>query len=211
MKRVIIIFLTALFPIISISAKDSKTNEKEARELFNKIYDLVFGEQGSSLSYSVNIIGLYKTSGTIMYKGNKVHYKESRYSAWEDGITAYMVDAKKKTVDIYDHNDDKKDEYLSKFKYDVNNFIFNYKTEGNHYIITAKIKDSSFFGIREVKAKIIKSNLHPVSMTIKLAIFSTTVKISNFKSGNIDDSNFTFPKKDFTKYKFTDHRKSSQK
>lgn len=204
------IFLSVLLflPAVFCEAKEGDAqNAKEAKVLFNKIYDMVFGAKGSSLTYSVNIIGLYKTSGNIQYKGKKVHYEESRYSAWEDGVTAYMVDKKKKVVGIYRYDDDNKDEYLSKFKYDVNDFTFSYTTDGQYYNIKAKLKNHSMFGIREVVAKVYKSNLHPVSMTIKLAIFRTTVQISNFKAGNIADSNFVFPKDKFKGYTYEDHRK----
>lgn len=181
--------------------------DAKAKELFDKVYNLVFGKQGSSLSYKVNIIGLYKTEGKIVYKGKKVHYTEKRYMAWEDGVTAYMVDKKKREVKIYQHDDDEKDKYLSNFKYDVNNFDFSYTTEGDYYLITAKVRNSSFFGIKWVTAKVRKSNLYPVSMTIKLAMIRTTVEISNFRSGGIADSNFIFPKQQFKDYKFIDNRK----
>lgn len=188
--------------VFAANAQDAK-----AKELFNKVYDLVFGSQGSALSYKVNIIGLYKTEGTIVYKGKKVHYSEKRFSAWEDGITAYMVDKKKQEVNIYHHDDDDKDKYLSKFKYDVNNFDFSYTTQGDYYLITAKVRNSSFFGIKWVMAKVRKSNLYPVSMTIKLAMIKTTVEITSFRSGGIADSNFIFPKQRFKDYKMIDHRK----
>lgn len=188
--------------LLAANAQDMK-----AKELFNKVYDLVFGPQGSALSYKVNIIGLYKTEGTIVYKGKKVHYSEKRYSAWEDGRTAYMVDKKKQEVNIYQHDDDDKDKYLSKFKYDVNNFDFSYTTQGDYYLITAKVRNSSFFGIKWVTAKVRKSNLYPVSMTIKLAMIKTTVEITSFRSGGIADSNFIFPKQRFKDYKMIDHRK----
>ena len=193
---------------LSIQAKNdnSSANAVEAKELFNKVYDLVFGKQGSALSYKVNIVGLYKTEGSIVYKGNKVRYLESRYCAWEDGVTAYMVDKKKKQVNIYRHDDDNKDKYLAKFKYDVKNFDFSYKTEGDYYLITAKVRNSSMFGIKSVTAKVYKSNLHPVSMTIKLAFIRTTVQISDFRAGKIADSNFVFPKDKFSDYEIIDHR-----
>lgn len=181
-------------------------HEQEAKELFRKVYEKVFGAQGSQLSYAVNIIGLYKTEGDIIYKNKKVQYQEKRYAAWEDGETAYMVDKKKKTVNIYKANDDRKDEYLSKFKYDVNDFDFSYQTKGEYYIITAKIRDKQFFGIREVQGTVLRKNLHPVSLMIRLSIFSTTVQISNFKSGGIDDDCFVFPHEKFKDYTFTDHR-----
>ena len=155
---------------------------------------------------SGNIIGLYKTEGNIVYKGKKLHYSEARYMAWEDGITAYMVDKKKQQVNIYRFDDDNKDKYLSKFKYDVKNFDYSYVTEGDFYLVTAKVKNPSLFGIRSVTAKVRKDNLHPVSLTIKLALLRTTVQISNFRSGKIADSNFVFPKEKFKGYQFIDHR-----
>lgn len=200
-------FVIVCLACASAQAKTTETSNPNAKELFNKIYNKVFGPQGSSLSYKVNIIGLYKTEGTIAYKEKKVHYAESRYMAWEDGVTANMVDKKKKEVNIYDYDDDEKDEYLSKFKYDVNNYDFSYTTEGDYYLVTAKVRDASFFGIRWIRAKVHKHNLHPVSLTIKLAFIRTTVQISNFKSGGIDDSTFDFPRNKFKEYKFVDHRK----
>lgn len=196
------------FPFCSMQAKESDAdNAKEAKVLFNKIYDMVFGDKGSSLTYSVNIIGLYKTQGKIIYKGKKLRYSEARYSAWEDGVTAYMVDRKKHKVKIYDFDDDAKDEYLSKFKYDVNKFDFSYHIDGDDYIISAKLREHSFFGISKVVARVDKKSLYPQSLTIHLALLKTTVKISNFKAGGITDETFVFPKSRFQSYTFEDHRK----
>lgn len=206
-NRLIVALLCFVCMAMPQQALSANVQDARAKELFNKVYQLVFGPQGSALSYKVNIIGLYKTEGNIVYKGKKVHYSEKRYSAWEDGVTAYMVDKKKQEVNIYHHDDDDKDKYLSKFKYDVNNFDFSYTTQGDYYLITAKVRNSSFFGIKWVMAKVHKDNLHPVSMTIKLAMIKTTVEITNFKSGGIADSNFTFPKQRFKNYKMIEHRK----
>lgn len=206
-KSILLTLFVSVF-CLPLLAKDnsSASNAKEAKVLFDKVYNLVFGPQGSALLYKVNIIGLYKTEGSIVYKGNKLRYIEARYCAWEDGVTAYMVDKKKHQVNICRHDDDNKDKYLAKFKYDVNNFNFSYKTEGDYYLVTAKVKNSSLFGIKSVTAKVRKSNLYPVSMTIKLAFIRTTVLIDNFRSGKIADSNFIFPKEQFKDYEFIDHR-----
>ena len=206
-KTIIIsLFLFALCLPLGAAENSSLASDATAKELFNKVYNLVFGPQGSALSYKVNIIGIYKPEGNIVYKGKKLHYAEARYMAWEDGITAYMVDKKKRQVNIYRYDDDNKDKYLSKFKYDVNNFDFSYEKDGDYYLITAKVKNASFFGIRSVTARVYKTNLHPVSLTIKLSFFRTTVQVSNFRSGKIADSNFVFPKDRFKDYEFIDHR-----
>lgn len=189
--------------------KTDAANAREARQLFDRIYNMVFGPEGSSLTYSVNIIGVYKTQGNIVYKGKKLHYMEKRYAAWEDGTTAYMVDKKKRQVGIYRVDDDKKDAYLSKFKYDINNFDFSYKVKGEYYEVTAWVRNASFFGIRHVTALVRRSNLYPVSLRIKLSIFSTEVQITDFKPGGISDKAFTFPRSRYADYKFVDHREKN--
>lgn len=204
LKFIILTVLCTFFSLGSF-AKDT-TNSKEAQELFTKVYNMVYGEQGSTLTYDVNIIGIYKTSGTIFQKGKKFQYQEERHSSWQDGVTAYMVDHKKKTVNIYSFNDEKKDAYLSKFKFSASDYTFSYTTEGDYYLISAKVKKSSFFGIKELVAKVNKKSLHPASLSIKLGFMRTTVKISNFRSGNISDSQFVFPRSKFNGYAFTDHR-----
>lgn len=208
MKRYIQFLLLVLFALTVFPVQTLAAEQKDAKELFNNIYNKVFGDEGSSFSYDVNIIGLYKTKGSIIYKGTKIQYTESRYLAWEDGVTAYMVDKKKKEVRIYNHTDEEKDNMLSKFKYDVNNFDFSYREEGSYYLVMAKVRNAKFFGIRYVEAKVDKKTLYPVSLTIKLAILKTTVYISDFKAGNISDSAFIFPKERFKGYNFVDKRKA---
>lgn len=202
--------LSIIFAITTLSITAKGNNDEKAKELFTKVYDTVFGPKGSSLTYSVNIIGIYKTEGTITYKDKKVKYIEKRYCSWNDGVTAYMVDKKKKQVDIFSANDDDKDEMLAKFKYDVNNYDFSYTTNGDNYHLTAKAKNSGLTGIREVTAVVNKSNYFPKSLKIKVAFISTTVKISNFSTGSISDDVFKFPKKQFSDYEYIDHRKEKK-
>ena len=205
-KFIVSILISFLCLSVQARANASATSDPKAQELFNKVYNMVFGPQGSALSYKVNIIGIYKTEGNIVYKGKKLHYAEARYMAWEDGITAYMVDKKKKLVNIYRFDDDNKDKYLSKFKYDVKNFDYSYEDDGDYYLIMAKVKNAGFFGIKSVTARVYKTNLYPVSLTIKLSFFRTTVQVFGFRSGKIADSNFVFPKEKFKGYEFVDHR-----
>ena len=207
MRKLFMLIMLA-FPLLVMSKTAGAVHRGEdARELFDKVFKMVFGQEGASLSYQVNIVGLYKTQGDVIYKGRKLNYEEKRYAAWEDGHVAYMVDKEKKKVEIRDFNDEKKDKYLSMFKYDVNNFDYSYKDTGEFYELTAKVRNSKFLGIRYVTAMVRKSNLHPVSLYIKLRFVSTTVQISNFHSGGVDDSAFIFPRNRFTDYEYVDHRK----
>ena len=61
MRQIITLLLTFVFPLTLLS-DDLSPNEKQARSIFDKTYQMVFGPQGSTLSYSVNIIGIFKTN-----------------------------------------------------------------------------------------------------------------------------------------------------
>ena len=72
--------------------------------------------------------------------------------------------------------------------------------------MTLDAKDGVSGYIKHVKALIDGRTYAPVSLKIKVALFWTTIKISNFHSGNIGDDIFTFPRQQFAGYKFTDKR-----
>lgn len=63
MIRYYLTLLCMLFTI-GLHAQESP-NSRQARRMFNEAYQKVYGPQGSRLSYSVNIIGIYKAQGTI--------------------------------------------------------------------------------------------------------------------------------------------------
>ena len=110
MLRKYLFLLFAITVALSATADDT-SNAVQARKLFDHTYNMVFGEQGSTLHYSVNLIGIMKVSGTIWYKGKKSRFAESRYLSWCDGVKDFWVDEKKKTVTLYDANSEKKDKY----------------------------------------------------------------------------------------------------
>ena len=60
-------------------------NAKKAKELFESTYQKVYGTEGSRLTYSVNIIGVFKTMGTIYYKNGKERYDEKKLVVWNNG------------------------------------------------------------------------------------------------------------------------------
>lgn len=201
---VLISCFCSLFPS-NLEAQNT-TNATQAQSLFNRTYQMVFGPQGSTLHYDVNIIGIYKTSGDICYKGKKMRYSELRYASWNDGVTAYMVDRKKKKVDIYKANSDKKDKYLNKFKFNIADFEYSWSNAKEGYLLSIKVKHAGLTGIREVRGLIDRKTYYPISIRIKVAFFWTTVKISKFRSGDINDQVFVFPRHLFNAYQFTDNR-----
>jgi hypothetical protein len=206
MKRFFLMCLVLLGMVMAQAQTTAQQNE--ARKTFDKVYNMVFGPQGSTLRYDVNIIGLYKTHGTIWYKGKKQRFSDERVNTWNDGTTAYMVFRKKKTVEIHEANSDKKDKYSGKFKFSLDDFDYSMKTEGSDLLFILKQRKKAKGTIKEVRALVDAKTLAPKFVKIKVALFWAKIKISNFKSGGISDDMFVFPAKNYKEgYKWIDKRK----
>ena len=206
MRRIIIILLSVLCLMPAGAAKKT-TNSIEARRVFDKVYDMVFGPQGCSLHYDVNIISIYKTNGTISYKGKKQRFSDERVDTWNDGVTAYMVYRKKKTIEIHDSSSDKKDKYSGKFKFDVNDFDYSMKNEDGHILLTLKQHKGAKGTIKEAKVTLDPKTLYPTHVKVKVAFIWANISISNFRPGGIQDNIFVFPRNRYgSEYKYVDKR-----
>ena len=139
MRRKIVLLVILALQTVVLCAQQT-ANEKQARRIFNQAYNQVFGEQGATLHYDVNIIGIYKTSGTIWYKGKKQKFVDERVNTWNDGQTAYMAFRKKKEVHIHHANSDKKDKYSGKFKFNLDDFDYSIAEDDGLFLITLKQK-----------------------------------------------------------------------
>ncbi len=205
MRRKIVLLVILALQTVVLCAQQT-ANEKQARRIFNQAYNQVFGEQGATLHYDVNIIGIYKTSGTIWYKGKKQKFVDERVNTWNDGQTAYMAFRKKKEVHIHHANSDKKDKYSGKFKFNLDDFDYSIAEDDGMFLITLKQKKKAKGTIKVVKAWVTKKGYEPVRLRIKVSIIWTTVSISNFKAGGIDDDIFIFPRNQYKDWKFIDKR-----
>lgn len=204
LKRWLAIVITIVMSLTTATAQEN-ANTRQARQIFDKTYNMVFGSQGCNLTYAVNIIGVYKTEGTIWMKGNKQKFIESRYSAWCDGKDFCRVDKKKKTIEIHNPNSAERDKYASKFKFVPDNYTYHITAKDNDFIITLEAK-KGVDGVKHAKIVIDKRTREPKSLKIKVMLFWCTVKISRFHSGIDDDRIFRFPSQDFKGYKVIDKR-----
>lgn len=195
----------ALLPPVSVRAADT-ANARRARQLVDEAYNMVFGAAGASFQYSVNIIGIYKTAGTITMKGKKSRFSEQRYSAWCDGEDYYKVDSKRRTVDVYKADSPKKDKYSGKFTFSLNDFNYKYSERKGEYVVTLEAKPRAPGNIKHAQIVLDKATRAPRRLRIKVLFFWTTIKISSFKAGGINDAVFAFPRAKFSHYKFTDRR-----
>ena len=187
MRNRIILILTLLLSVLNpVLAQDSDmtANERQAKRIFNQAYQQVFGEQGAKLHYDVNIIGIYKTSGTIWFKGKK---------------------KKKKEVEVRSAKNNKQDKYSGKFKFLPENFDYSVANDEEGLMLTLKAKKGAK-GIKEVHALVKRQTYEPIRVRIKISIIWTTIKISDFQSGDITDEMLSFPKEQYKDYKFVDKR-----
>jgi len=196
--------LTLLTVLCSVHAEETP-NSRQARRIFNQAYQQVFGEQGATLHYDVNITGLYKTSGTIWYKGRKSKFEDAKMKSWNDGQVVYIVKRKKKEVEIHDAKNNKSDKYSSKFKFVPENFDYSVSEDPEGLMLTLKAKKGKK-GIKEVRALVERKTYNPIRVRVKIAFIWTTIKISDFKSGDITDAVLRFPREDYRGYKYVDKR-----
>ena len=191
--------------LCSVQAQDTP-NARQARRIFNSAYQQVFGDQGASLHYDVNISGIYRTNGTIWYKGKKSKFVDAKMNSWNDGTTVYKKKKKKKKeVEIHNAKNNKSDKYSSKFKFEPENFDYSISEQPEGYLITLKAKKGAK-GIKEVHALVERKTYNPINVRIKISIIWTTIKISNFHSGGITDEMLRFPKEKYQDYEFVDKR-----
>ena len=203
-NKIILAVVLLLSALTSLQAEDNP-NARQARRIFNQAYQQVFGEQGATLRYDVNIIGIYKTYGTIWYKGKKSKFVDAKMNSWNDGETVYTIKKKKKEVEIHSAKNNKSDKYSSKFKFEPENFDYSIANHEQGLMLTLKAK-KGVKGIKEIHALVKRQSYEPISLRIKIAFIWTTINISNFKSGGITDEMLRFPAEKYKDYKFVDKR-----
>jgi hypothetical protein len=196
--------LSLLSALVPIQAEDTP-NERQAKRIFNQAYQQVFGDQGATLRYDVNITGIYKTWGNIWYKGKKSKFVDAKMNSWNDGTTVYTIKKKRKEVEIHDAKNNKSDKYSSKFKFVPENFTYSIANHEDGLMLTLKAKKGAK-GIKEIHALVKRQTYEPISVRIKISIIWTTIKISNFRSGGITDEMLRFPAEEYKDYKFVDKR-----
>ena len=204
----LIFIITALWTSLGLPAQVKETpNAQQARRMFLETFRMIYGDQGSQLTYNVNIIGIYKTQGTIWTKGKKSKFIDEKYIAWNDDVTYYRLERMKSKIVVYDAHSDERDKYATKFKFSPDNYTYSIKDSKEGYYITLKAK-KNVKGIKEARCLLDKKTRYPISVRIKMGIFHTTIKISNVKVGGISDDLFSFPRDKYpaSKYEYTDNR-----
>ncbi|MBP3214238.1 MAG: hypothetical protein J6M19_05325 [Bacteroidaceae bacterium] len=206
MEKRLILWLMALLSVIGVQAQDN-ANSRQARKMFEEVLQKITGPQGSTMHYNVNIASLYKTEGTIWYKGKKSKYLSKNSRAWNDGEVAYVIKGDRKEVEIYHANSPKQSRFGDTFKLEPNNYTYNIVADPRGYLITLKAKKGAGVkGMKEIRALLDKKTHNPLQLRIKVAFVWANVEVSDFKSGGISDDTFTFPRHLYKDYEIIDKR-----
>lgn len=206
MKKIAVIIAMLWATLCGTMAQEHETpNAQQARRMFMEIYNKVYGTEGATLHYKVNIIGIYKTEGTIWMKQKKSKFVDEKYVVWNDDVTYYRLERKKHRVSIWDAHSDERDKYATKFKFEPDNYSYSIREEKSGYAVTLKAK-KGVKGIKEARVMLDKKNHYPTSLRLKVGIFHTTIRISNFRCGGIGDETFVFPREKYADCEFVDKR-----
>jgi outer membrane lipoprotein-sorting protein len=205
MKTRLILALVLMSFVHGIQAQEN-ANARQARKMFDEVYENVFGAQGATMHYKVNVANLYKTEGTIWYKGKKSKYVSKSSKSWNDGVTAYVVKDDKKRVEIYKSDDSKQSRFGDDFKFEPDNYTYHIATDPRGYLLTLHVKKGKK-GMKEIRALLDKKTRDPLELRIKVAFIWANVNISDFKAGGLTDATFTFPHGQYKDYEKVDKRK----
>ena len=203
-NKYVLVLVMLLMVLCSVHAQDTP-NSRQARRIFNQAYNQVFGPEGVTLNYDVNIIGIYKTNGTIWLKDKKSKFVDAKVISWNDGTTVYTFRKKKKEVEVYSATDNKSDKHSRKFKFDPEDFEYSISEDPQGLMLTLKAK-KGVKGIKEAHVLLTRKTYYPISLRIKISFIWTTIKISDFQHGGITDEMLRFPKEKYKNYKFVDKR-----
>ena len=204
MKTRLILGLVVLLTALGMQAQEN-SNSRQARQMFDDVYAKVFGAQGATLHYDVNVASIYKTAGTIWYKGKKSKYVSKASRAWNDGTSVYIIKGDKKEVEVLRADDPKQSRFGDDFKFEPENYTYSIANDPKGYLITLRGK-KGVKAMKEIRALLDKNTRTPIQLRIKVAFIWANVQISDFKSGGISDETFTFPHSQYKGYKVIDKR-----
>ena len=198
----------AIMVLAALPAAAAEQDEAQAKEIFTKAYEHFYGKEGVQFKYDISILGIYHEQGWACYKGNKSKSAHDKTVMWNNGKLLYKLRLNKRLVEIHDPQVNKEDKMLQKFKFYPDEFNYSMKMDAGDYLITLKAKkDAKNTKMKEVRIRVDTATLHPRQLRIRvLGLFWAKVTLTDFKTGNIADSTFEFPKEKYADCKVEDRR-----
>lgn len=191
--------------ILPASAQDTP-NSRQAKRVFNTAWNHIFGPDGVTFHYKIDILHLYKEEGTSWNKGDMARSEYKGSKMWNDGTTKYIVREKKGYVEIHDPKVNKADEKLQMFKFEPDSYEYYIANDPEGLKVTLLAKPGVKVKMKKIIALLEPGTYYPKRLRIKVSIFWCTITFSNFQAGNISDDVFFFPKEKYKNYQFKDLR-----
>ena len=210
LKLILCLLLASVAAVVAAQdetgAPESK-NAQQARRIFGKAYDMIYGPEGASFDYRISILKIYSSEGSGWYKGNKSKSTTRKSIIWDNGDIKYILKKGKGIVEIHDPKVNKKDKLLQKFKFNLEDFTYHIKeAKDGNLLITLTAKPGTKTSMSKIEAHLDRSTFKPLDLAIKVSFFWAHIYFSNFKAGGIDDKLFVFPHEKYPDYKIVDER-----
>ncbi len=191
--------------ILPASAQDTP-NSRQAKRVFNTAWNHIFGPDGVTFHYKIDILHLYKEEGTSWNKGDMARSEYKGSKMWNDGTVKHIVREKKGYVEIHDPKVNKADEKLQMFKFEPDSYEYYIAKDPEGLKVTLLAKPGVKVKMKKIIALLEPNTYYPKRLRIKVSIFWCTITFSNFQAGNISDDVFVFPKEKYKNYQFKDLR-----
>ena len=191
--------------ILPASAQDTP-NSRQAKRVFNTAWNHIFGPDGVTFHYKIDILHLYKEEGTSWNKGDMARSEYKGSKMWNDGTVKHIVREKKGYVEIHDPKVNKADEKLQMFKFEPGSYEYYIAKDPEGLKVTLLAKPGVKVKMKKIIALLEPNTYYPKRLRIKVSIFWCTITFSNFQAGNISDDVFVFPKEKYKNYQFKDLR-----
>ncbi len=191
--------------ILPTSAQDTP-NSRQAKRVFNTAWNHIFGPDGVTFHYKIDILHLYKEEGTSWNKGDMARSEYKGSKMWNDGTVKHIVREKKGYVEIHDPKVNKADEKLQMFKFEPDSYEYYIAKDPEGLKVTLLAKPGVKVKMKKIIALLEPNTYYPKRLRIKVSIFWCTITFSNFQAGNISDDVFVFPKEKYKNYQFKDLR-----
>ncbi len=204
MRKAIALFCCLMLSLTAMS--QGTPNARQAKRVFQTAWNKIFGPEGATFHYKIDILHLYKEEGTSWNKGDKAKsvYKNSKM--WNDGNVKYILREKKGIVEVHDPKVNKKDEKLQMFKFDPDSYEYFIAKDPEGLKVTLLAKSGAKVKMKKVIALLEPGTYYPKRLRIKVSIFWATITFSDFQAGNLSDDIFVFPKEKYRNYKIVDER-----
>ncbi len=191
--------------ILPASAQDTP-NSRQAKRVFNTAWNHIFGPDGVTFHYKIDILHLYKEEGTSWNKGDMARSEYKGSKMWNDGTVKHIVREKKGYVEIHDPKVNKADEKLQMFKFEPDSYEYYIAKDPEGLKVTLLAKPGVKVKMKKIIALLEPNTYYPKRLRIKVSIFWCTITFSNFQAGNISDDVFVFPREKYKNYQFKDLR-----